>query len=211
MRGPKVIIPPAEEPLTIDECRSHLEALPYGDSDSSDDMDDTMILGWLAAAREHCENFLGLSLAERVLEIALDESPTEAVELPFGPVLEILSVTVGGGEASSSSSSSSDAETVDPSAYLLDDFSMPNRLVVRSAWPASGGPLGVRITYRAGYGRADATDTEQPLPATFRAAILLVLGHLFAHREEATEKALTALPLGFEALLRPSRVRLGMA
>ena len=72
---PKVIAGATVEPLTVAECRAHLEAQAYEDSDV-DPIDDAMIDGWLAAAREHCENFLGLSLATRTLEIALDSFPT---------------------------------------------------------------------------------------------------------------------------------------
>jgi hypothetical protein len=68
---PKIIAQPVVEPLTIDECRAHLEAQRYDDT-TIDDADDAMIGGLLAAAREHCEQFLGLSLAPCTLEIALD-------------------------------------------------------------------------------------------------------------------------------------------
>ena len=79
--------------LTVAECRAHLEAASYGDT-TQDDLDDAQIAAFLAAAREHCEAFLGLSLAQRVLEIELDVFPnvtddgTVEIELPFGPVVE---------------------------------------------------------------------------------------------------------------------------
>lgn len=209
IRGPKLIVEPDAEPIDIDECRSHLESLPYGDTDV-DLLDDTMITGWLAAAREYCEQFLGLSLSRRVLEVALDRFPnetdddTDAVELPFGPVLEVLSVSVG----DSSSGSSSDT-TLAPDDYLLDDYSSPHRLLPSVAWPAASGKLAVRIRYLAGFGVDSDGGIE--LPWVARAAMLLVLGHLYANREESTEKAMATLPLGAEALLRPFRVRMGMA
>ena len=61
----------------------------------------------------------------------------------------------------------------------------------------------------AGYG-ADS-DGGEALPKVIRAAMLLVIGHLYEHRSENTEVALQSLPLGVGALLRPRRVRLGMA
>lgn len=203
IRGPKIIIAPEAEPIGIDECRAHLEAQPYGDT-TTDDMDDTMITGRLAAARAYCEKFLGLSLSRRVLEVELDAFPTVAadgtdeIELPFGPVVEVLSFDPTGG-----SSSSSEA-TVE---YTLDDYSMPNRLRPVAGWPA-GGPI--RIRYAAGYG-VDSDDVGQELPPQFRAAMLLVLAHLHANREATAEKALAEVPLGVEALLRPDRVLLGLA
>lgn len=48
-------------------------------------------------------------------------------------------------------------------------------------------------------------------PRSLRAAILLVLGHLYENREDSVEKALASIPNGADALMRPLRVRLGMA
>lgn len=207
IRGPKIILPPEVEPLTIEECRSHLEAAIYGDT-TQDDLDDAQIAGYLAAAREHCEQFLGLSLSQRVLEIELDAFPnetddgTDEIELPFGPVISIQGVDPDG-----SSSSSSTDDPLAPDSYRLDDFSNPNRLLPVSEWP-TGGP--VRIRYLAGYG-VDTDNDGVAIPYAIRAAILLMLAHLYANREAVTEKAMTEMPLGVEALLRPHRVRLGMA
>ena len=206
---PKIIAQPVVEPLTIDECRAHLEAQRYDDT-TIDDADDAMIGGLLSAAREHCEQFLGLSLAPCTLEIALDRWPTVAldgatyIELPMGPVREILSFTAG-----EPSSSSTDMD-VDPASYVLDTYSAPNRVVPVSAWPSVGAATNaIKVTYAAGYG-VD-TDGGEPLPKALRSAILLVLGHLYRNREDSTDKAMAALPLGAESLMRPLRVRLGMA
>lgn len=215
----KVVEPvaPEDEPLTIEECRAHLEAQPYGDSDSDvDAIDDAMILGWAAAAREHCENFLGLSLAPQILEAALDTFPstrvdgTTAIELPRGPVREIISVV--GGELTSDGSAGSDSDgsfVLMPADYILDDFSAPPRLLPAVGWPAASGVNSVRIRYWAGYGQD--SDGGIKVPWAVRAAMLLILGHLFANREDSTEKALTSIPNGADALMRPLRVRLGMA
>lgn len=212
IRGPKVVIAPEAEPIDIDECRSHLESATYGDTDV-DLLDDAMITGWLSAAREWCEQFLGLSLSRRVLEVALDRFPnasddgSAAIELPFGPVLAVQSVGVDS-SGGSSTTSSSDTE-LDPTTYLLDDYSAPHRLLPVTSWPAASGDLSVRIRYLAGYGVDSDGGVELPWAA--RAAMLLVLGHLYLNREETTEKAMASLPLGAESLLRPLRVRLGMA
>lgn len=202
MRPFKIITPVAEEPLSIDECRTHLEAQPYNDS-SLDGADDAMILAFLSAAREHCENFLGLSLAPRTLEIALDEFPAApqclGIELPFGPVRAIVSFM---------QDDTSDGAVSD---YVLDDYRLPARLLPSGdTWPTVTAETNrIKVRYIAGYG-VDST-AEFPLPYAARAAMLLMLGHLYAHREDTTEKALASVPNGVEALLRPLRVRLGMA
>jgi uncharacterized phiE125 gp8 family phage protein len=208
---PKIIGPLGEEPVSVEEGRAHLEAQPYGDSDV-DTTDDAMIAVWLQAAREHCEDFLGLSLSTRTMEIALDQFPTTrrcghlarddiAVELPGGPVREIVSISWG-------DASDDELATAD---FVLDTYREPAAVLpVSASWPpVPVATNAVKIRYLGGYG-VD-TDGGEPMPALFRAAMLLVLGHLFENRSENTETALASLPMGFEALLRRRRVLLGMA
>lgn len=201
-RRPKVITASDAEPITVAEARAHIEAPAYDDSDI-DPIDDAKIEAWIAAAREHCEAFLGLSLTVRTLEIALDEFPddAEAIVLPMGPVIDIVSVSWGDG---------SDDE-MDADEYTLDDYSVPHCLKpVGTAWPVvTAATNAIKVRYLAGYG--DASDGADALPKVIRAAILLVVGHLYEQRSESTEKAMQALPLGVTSLLRPHRVRLGMA
>lgn len=200
---PKIIEAPLAEPITVEEARSHLEAPAYNDSDV-DPVDDTMIEGWLAAAREHCESFLGLSLSTRTLEIALDVFPTAkdigglAIDLPMGPVRDVLSVSWGDG---------SDEEMAND-AFILDSYRRPNQLKpIDITWPVIvSATNAVKVRYLAGYG-VDS-DGGEPLPKAIRAAILLMLGHLYEHRGDEGD---AVLPPAVQNLLRPLRVRLGMA
>jgi len=201
-RRPKIITAPDVEPITVDEARAHIEAPRYADSEI-DPVDDAKIEGWITTAREHCEAFLGLSLAVRVLEIALDEFPAwgAAIELPMGPVIDVVRVSWGDG---------SDDE-LDDADFVLDDYTLPAELKpVATAWPTvTAATNALKVRYLAGYG--DESDGADPLPATFKSAMLLLIGHLYEQRSETTEKAMQSLPLGVSALLRPHRVRLGMA
>jgi uncharacterized phiE125 gp8 family phage protein len=211
----KVISAPIEEPITIEEARKHLEAARYAEPDSDgapdpvDEADDDMIMDKIAAAREHCEEFLGLSLSTRTLEIALDEFPAKrcgvgdiGIEFPMGPVREVVSVAYG---------ETSDGLTLAAEDFTLDDYSKPSRLMpTAAAWPVvTSATNTVKVRYLAGYG-VDS-DGGEPLPKSMKAAILLVLGELFANRENAGDTALTEIPTSAQALLRPHRVRLGMA
>ena len=153
-----------------------------------------MIMGWLAAAREHCEDFLGLSLSPRVLEIALDRFPTTALdgrtyfEFPMGPVTGAATITA---PDASGDSDDTDADPVDTATYALDDYSDPARIYPLSTWPSfTAGTNAIRVRYPAGY--AIDSDGVSAMPAKFRAAILLVLGHLYAHREENVREGASA-------------------
>lgn len=194
MRTPKVIESPEVEPISIEDARAHLEAQPYGDSDL-DPLDDAAIMRTLAAARRMCEGFLGLSLATQTLEIALDTFPAEeGIELPFGPVREIYSVSWG---------DDSDQEMA-AADYRLDNYRKPNQLRRVSAWPTvASSPTAVKIRYLAGYG----VDSEggEALPEDMRHAILVELTNL---RENRGDEMISSHA---RALLWPYQVRKGMA
>lgn len=220
---PIVIEQPTDEPITVDEARTHCEAARYGDSDV-DPVDDEMFSGWIAAAREHCEDFLGLSLATKTLEVALDSFPTvrddgsTSIGLPGGPVRQIVQIMIPAPDADAGSDDVDSDELVGeavyadgqvhPDLYGLDVHRA--RLYPVNGWPAvTAAPNAVRIRYLAGYG-VDS-DGGEALPKAIRAAMLLVIGHLYKNRESTTERAMATLPMGVESLLRPRRVRLGMA
>jgi uncharacterized phiE125 gp8 family phage protein len=201
---PKIVVEPATELLTIDECRLHLRVDPLEiDSDGvGTHPDDDLIMALQTAAREHCQNFLGLSLLPYTYEVALDEFPIEndgAIELPMGPVTSIVSVTVG---------TDSDA-LMDPEDYVLDDFSVPNRLLSADTWATvTASTNTIRIVYTAGY-ELDLSD-GQTIPKTIVQAIKLLLADWYKHRED-TDINDVQIPNGVQALLRPHRIRLGMA
>ncbi len=218
---PLVIVAPTAEPLTLDECRQHLRVVAYEADDSDSDSygqhpDDWWIMNvGQPAAREHVENFTGLSLTTRTLQIALDSFPSEsvdgstAVDLPMGPVQSIVYISTG-----EPTSDTDEADFyLDDASYVLDLYRNPQQVKPVNSWTSvTAATNAIKLTYVAGYAIAsDEADTGRPLPAALRAALLLVLGHLYEHREDNIESALTSIPLGAEALMRPLRVRLGMA
>jgi uncharacterized phiE125 gp8 family phage protein len=191
---PKIIVYPTTEPLTLAECRLHLRVDPTEtDSDGNETHpDDALILGLLSAAREHCENFLGMTISPTTYELALDEFDGP-VDLPWGPVNTVTSVTVG---------EESDA-LQDPATYVFDNFSTPARLVPVTTWPTGSDTNYIRIIYTAGF----EDDSDSPaVPAVILAAIKLTMGYYYENREDVVD-----LPGAAQALLRPLRVRLGMA
>ncbi len=212
----KIIVQPTQEPLTLDECRQHLNIQPYEiDSDGvGTHPDDMMIMAMQSAAREYCENFTGLSIAQKTYEVALDQFPrayatlcnnntayrlSNAIELPYAPLISIESITVGEG---------SDNE-IDASEYIVDDYSLPARIVPVSSWPTVATATNIiKIRYIAGYENDSDGDL---IPYALKSAILLILGHYYANREDATDKTILSIPNGAEAIMRPLRIRKGMA
>lgn len=200
---PKVLVDATAEPLTLDECRVHLRVDPI---DGDTHPDDDLILSLLSAAREWCEGFLGMSIVTKTLELALDEFPSEddaesaAIVLPMGPVNAVISVTVGEGSDS----------LMDEADYVLDDFSVPNRLVPVTTWPvAIASTNNIRVIYEAGFDGSNSSDGPT-LPKSIKQAILLLVGDWYKHREDTDVHDLT-IPNGVRTLLNIQRQRLGFA
>jgi uncharacterized phiE125 gp8 family phage protein len=199
MRNNERLIGVVTETVTLDEARRHCRI----DADTSDGHpDDAMLEIYISAARAYAENFTGLAFGKQTLELGLDEFPEDEIEL-LAPATSITSVKYYDTDGV--------LTTINADNYVLDDFSKPSYLfpVNGYTWPtAESRPKAVRIVYLTGYG--DDSDSE-PIPFEAKAAILLIIGHLYENREDSEEKAMQTIPNGAEALLRPLRVRLGMA
>ena len=165
-----IVTPPAVEPVSAAEMRQWLKA--------GDDVDDDLIAGLVAAAREAAELYTGRAFITRTLKMTLDgfggrgpwfpghyDLPVDyfdaampnRIELPTPPVQSVLSVTTY---------DSANAATVYPApnyrlcgsgVALNDGYYWPSSL--RSCAPAE-------IVYVAGYG-----GTPADVPAMVRTAI----------------------------------------
>jgi len=183
--GYQVTTPPTE-PVTLAEARLHLRV--------DDTAEDTLIGALITAAREYCQHYTQRSIGSQTLELRLDEFPDGAIELPMSPVTSITSlkyIDTNGTE-----------QTLSGSAYTLDTFSHTAWAIraYGTEWPETLDAANVvRVVYVAG--------AATP-PATVRAAMLLMIGHLYENRESVVIGQATAqeLPLGVKALLDTVRV-----
>lgn len=172
--------PPTAEPLALEEAKLHLRV--------ENAEDDALIGTLISAAREAAETFLGRVIPERQFEIILDRYPETLYRFPILPV-----------------------QTVESIVCVLEDgtevgltggtfrLAADDRLVV-DAWP-EGTPRtydAVTITVTAG------TET---VPARWKQAMLLLIGHWYEHRESVNVgNIVNEVPQGFEMLLWPDRV-----
>jgi uncharacterized phiE125 gp8 family phage protein len=211
--GVKVISEDSGPLIPLETCRNHLELVPIdGDSNDETHPDDTMILAFLAAAVDYAEDYTGLSLVERVLEMGLDTFPRYGITLKRPPVVEIISFTGADG---------SDGEMDLGDDYTLDDYQRPPQLLPVTAWPSViRTPNLIKIRYRTGYrrllidGESDNPTSESdagPLPKSIVQALLLLLGHFYENRNDSVEKALSTIPLGVTALLGTKRIETSFA
>lgn len=216
--GTRIITPPAVEPITLADLRAHLGIEPYelDSSGAGTHPHDGMVMAMLGAAREYAENFTGRSIALKTYELALDAFPADGdIELANPPLVSIESVTY----VTTDSSGDYIEETVAAGDYTIDRHQTAYGAgwlspAVGSSWPTPSSVINaVKVRYRAGYQvpepDSSAEDAES-LPFAIRAALLVMVDHLYENRG-AVGKNPNEMPFAAEALLRPLRVRLGMA
>lgn len=205
----RVITPPVGEQITLAMARLHLRLDDDGDSPAAHPDDPWLTGVGIPAAREYCEGWLGRSLAPQTFEFTLDQFPVATMELPMAPVTAVASVKYVDGDGA--------VQTMSVSDYDLDIYAAPPRLrpVVNATWPTPKFTTNaVRVRFTAGYDLPGDSPSLNPLPFAIKAAMLLMLGHLYERREATLETArgdLIEIPLGVQSLLRPYQLRLSMA
>lgn len=229
--GIKVITEPASEPVTLSEIKLHLqigsdatssqidrlraaivspdqavqtEAVgtntrkPQRDmmaalSRSSATAEDTRLWSLITAARQYVEAATGRSLITRTLELVLDRFPRGPIALSRGPVQAVSSVVYR--------DPAGIEQTMDPATYLVDEID-GGVAALRYPWPSTAERFdAVRVRYVAGYG--DAGD----VPATYKQAMRLLVGHWFDQRSDVVIGATPAqIPHGVKRLLNQARI-----
>lgn len=209
--GLRVITPATEEPITLAEAAAHLCIDAYGSP--AEYPDATLIEALITAAREYVEHETALTLAPMLLELsgrtfyAMCRWPGDlGIELRTAPVYGVPSVTYLDGTGVT--------QTISPDDYYLDEGAQVPTLYPAygtTLWPSGREQAGaVRIQFQAGY-TAGGSPTTAEIPQSLRAAILLMLGHLYENREASAAAALATIPLGITALVQRHRIRNGFA
>lgn len=204
----------ATEPITLSEAKLHMR-VSHSDEDS-------LIDGLIVGARQWVEHYTGRSLLDQTWRLTLDAFPGGGMVSP--PVTEHTAIHHYDGGAGHNlwlprpplqSVTSIDytrqdgtSGTVDSSVYVVDTDHVPGRvaLVDGESWPSDDLQAigGVTVTYQAGYG-SDADDVPRPL----RHAVMMLVGHLYEHRETVTVGGGgndVEMPLATRALAWPYRV-----
>ncbi len=149
-RNWKVIIEPATEPVTVDELKF------FSRIDTTSE--DTLLEGFIKAARIATENYLGRALIEQTIKHTMDFWPSDAIELKRPPLISVDKVAV---------LDESDVETeYSSSNYYVVTEAVPGKLVLKQSVAApintTRDYAGYLIQYKAGYG-ASADNVPQPI------------------------------------------------
>lgn len=159
----KIITPPAEEPLTLQEVKLHLRI------DTQDD--DLLLTSLITVARQLAEVEIKGALISQEWEYGLDCFPS-CLRLPLAPVVSVESIKYldfTGAE-----------QTLDVAAYVADTDSLPARIspAYGYIWPAVRSQFNsVRVRFVAGW--ADAAS----VPQNIKQWLLLKIGDLYENRE----------------------------
>lgn len=183
-----LVAAPAALPVLLSEVKDHLRL----DTDQADE--NKLALAYLRAAVDDAESFLGKALITQTWDLTLDCFPAEIL-VPRPPLQSVTSVTyidTAGAE-----------QTLDPAGYQVSAASLPGRIrpAYGATWPATRAQMdAVTVRFVCGYG-AD----WNAVPDAVRAALLLMTGDLYEHRETLVA-GLAVKPTGAaERLLWPHR------
>jgi uncharacterized phiE125 gp8 family phage protein len=197
-------------------AKAHLR-VDFGD-------DDALISAFITAARQWAEIYTRRAIYNQTIVLSLDAfplygdyagtiPPSQQRSFAYSAYWDCLAIRLPRPRAQTVNSITyrdltNTVQTLDPSTYYLDPTSEPARIVPMPSlnWPSTQLylPGAVQVTYVTGsYGDGVAVNT---CPQTVVAAVLLLVGHLYEHREGVSELALKYIPLGITALLDSVRM-----
>lgn len=143
---------PAVEPLSLEEVKAHLNI----EADFTDD--DSLLNGYIAAARQLGENLTRRQFVPATYELVIDEFPADgAIELPRPPLQAVDSITYLDTDGVE--------QTLGTDYYRVDTDSEPGRVLLAydKSWPSTQSvPNAVRVRYQTGYPLDASSDPTTP-------------------------------------------------
>ena len=197
------ITAPTVEPVTLAEARSHLRL----DTDGSPPThpDDDLVENLIAAARQWAEIYTRRAICQTTWDLFLDRFPVENyIEIPRPKLISITSLNYTDCDGTESA-------LVENTDFVVDTVSHYGRVVLEynKTWPTDTlhpkNPIKIRFV--AGYASTSSpADYRENVPQGIKQAILLIVGHLYNHRENTLPgTTIMAIPFGAEYLLNPYR------
>ena len=170
----KISTPPASEPVTLSEAKTHLRV------DVS--TDDTYITTLITAARQIVEKYLNRALINTTYTVLFDRLPT-CIKLLYSPVSSVTSISYKDTAGAS--------QTLNSSLYVVDTHNEPGQITPAygADYPSTYGQAdAVTVTYVAGYG-ASASD----VPDAIKQMILILIGDMYDNRTSQVRQKMTDL------------------
>lgn len=187
-----LITGPELEPLDLAQVKKHLRF--------SSTTEDTLLDGWVAAARQYFEDQTGRQIMTATWELWLDAFPTGRLELPKPPLLDVVSVSYLGSDGDLVAIDAADYTVMAPAGALATPGWV--QLPYGGLWPTPQDVPGTaRVRFRAGYGSATGD-----VPELVKTLLYLLVGQFHKYRADTVEtrfeSALSSLPMGVETFMR---------
>lgn len=182
---------PATEPVTPAELRAQVRV--------DDGGDDAMLMGYLLAARQAAETFLGRPILPTPMLARVEEWPSDDRLVLDAPVITVDQVNY------TALNGTTTAWTAGASGYVLRDAAGGTKALRPASgvsWPTLGSDPVISITITAGWAVA-------MVPEDIKLAILQMAAHWFSVREVVNIGAsVSEIPQTGKDLLKPYRWRL---
>ena len=201
-----VVTPISTYPISLNEARVHLRIAPYGDIELHPD--DDYVTALIGMASQWIEEYLRRSIATKTIEVYIDEF-SKKIDLPFLPVQSVESIIYRNRDGN--------LITLADTIYRLKSYNDSASLVLieNQNYPSDisseDGSSAIRIV--TGYTNGESPDTY-PLPMPIKAAMFLIIGHLYENRQEDvlgnTRISFNSLPMGVKNLIQSYRLGLGL-
>lgn len=172
-------------PVTTAEAKAHAVV--------DFDADDALIDGMIAAATRAVSEMSGRSIGAETWLMSFGAGVSGRVYLPVTPVQSVSEISYYDTDDVLQSATVSDF-------YLIKDgdvaFLRPKS---GASWPSANGNRedAISITFIAGYSEC---------PDTLRHAILMMVAHMYSHREAVSDEILRDVPSGVQDLINLERV-----
>lgn len=170
--GLRISVEPTAEPVSTTELKTYmrLDGSTY----------DTMLEGIITACRKAIEKHTGTTMMPTTRQMFLDDFPDDngAIELPYGPVQSISSITYLDADGAT--------QTLASSVYRTDLYSIYPRIApdYDQEWPETRGVINqVTVTYVCGYAHGR-------VPEPLKECIKALAADLFEHPEANAEVTL---------------------
>ena len=190
MKISKLLVPPAVEPVSLDEMKAHARI--------TDNAEDALLSALIVAARQWCESYTQRAFITQTWAQYISTRPkADRIELIRPPLIDVVAVRTY---------DDTDKETLwSDGNYFVDASSEPALLVLRNGktWADfERAANGMVIEYQAGHGPAPSD-----VPEVIRLAIKQLALHWYEHRGEALiDGSAVKVPFVIESLLQPLRL-----
>jgi uncharacterized phiE125 gp8 family phage protein len=189
------LIEPDIEPITTAEAKTHMRV----EISADDDYIDTLI----TAAREWVEEYTGACLIDQTWQLKVQGYIYSEVRLRRYPIIEVQSFVYD---------ESGTATTLASTNYEVDGplTKFPKLIQSYNGTISTNYTRPITIQFRAGFANRSSSPTEgrEKVPAPFKHAIKLLVGHLYENRE--ADPKMTDVPMAVKWLLNTKRAELGV-